>query len=79
MKYGTAIADSLNLPAYIEGTVLAKHLYETHGFRSVTERMIEIGVPEKWREREKNEFLFYERVAQGGVGRGGMNERPDGM
>ncbi|KAJ8061241.1 hypothetical protein OCU04_010311 [Sclerotinia nivalis] len=64
MQYGTAIADSLNLPAFIEGTAIAKHLYESHGFRAVPDRYIEVEVPEKWREREdrpKIEYFFYER------------------
>ncbi|TGO90114.1 hypothetical protein BPOR_0078g00040 [Botrytis porri] len=64
MQYGTAIADSLGLPAYIEGTVIAKHLYESHGFKAVPDRYIEVDVPEKWKEREerpKIEFFFYER------------------
>ncbi|CAD6446526.1 2488cd33-e6a8-49a4-968a-2870a04c78cf [Sclerotinia trifoliorum] len=64
MQYGTAIADSLNLPAFVEGTAIAKHLYESHGFRAVPDRYIEVEVPEKWREREdrpKIEYFFYER------------------
>ncbi|TGO51132.1 hypothetical protein BCON_0168g00170 [Botryotinia convoluta] len=69
MQYGTTIADSLGLPAYIEGTVIAKHLYESHGFEAVLNRYIEVDVPEKWREREerpKIEFFFYERPRSGG-------------
>ncbi|KAI9644576.1 hypothetical protein NHQ30_006597 [Ciborinia camelliae] len=65
MKYGTAIADSLNLPAFIEGTIIAKHLYESHGFRAVPDRYIEVEVPEKWRGRPKIEFFFYERPVSG--------------
>lgn len=68
MQYGTAIADSLGLPAYIEGTVIAKHLYESHGFEAVPDRYIEVLVPEKWRgrkERPKIEFFFYERPRSG--------------
>ncbi|KAF5867534.1 putative gnat family protein, partial [Botrytis fragariae] len=68
MQYGTAIADSLGLPAYIEGTVIAKHLYESHGFKAVPDRYIEVDVPEKWRgreERPKIEFFFYERSRSG--------------
>ncbi|ESZ96419.1 hypothetical protein SBOR_3151 [Sclerotinia borealis F-4128] len=66
MQYGTAIADSLNLPAFIEGTAIAKHLYESHGFKAVLDRYIEVEVPEKWRGRPKIEFFFYERVRVGG-------------
>ncbi|KAF7884667.1 uncharacterized protein EAF02_005003 [Botrytis sinoallii] len=69
MQYGTTIADSLGLPAYIEGTVIAKHLYESHGFKAVPDRYIEVDVPEKWKERQerpKIEFYFYERPRNGG-------------
>ncbi|KAM0150441.1 hypothetical protein ACHAQE_008942 [Botrytis cinerea] len=68
MQYGTTIADSLDLPAYIEGTIIAKHLYECHGFKAVPDRYIEVDVPEKWRgreERPKIEFFFYERLRSG--------------
>ncbi|KAF7951745.1 hypothetical protein EAE96_007044 [Botrytis aclada] len=69
MQYGTAIADSLGLPAYIEGTIIAKHLYESHGFKAVPDRYIEVDVPERWKERKerpKIEFFFYERPRSGG-------------
>ncbi|KAA8566864.1 hypothetical protein EYC84_009963 [Monilinia fructicola] len=66
MQYGTAIADSLNLPAFIEGTVIAKHLYESHGFMATPNRYIEVEVPEKWSARPKIEYFFYERPRRGG-------------
>ncbi|QSZ28819.1 hypothetical protein DSL72_003324 [Monilinia vaccinii-corymbosi] len=61
MQRLTAIADSHNLPAFIEGTAIAKHLYESHGFRAIPDRYIEVDVPQKWMARPKIEFLLYER------------------
>ncbi|KAM3085990.1 hypothetical protein ACMFMG_003040 [Clarireedia jacksonii] len=67
MKYGTAIADELGLPGFIDGTIIAKHLYETHGFMAINGgKYIEVPVPEKWKNREDRpviRFLFYVREA----------------
>ncbi|PQE11077.1 hypothetical protein CJF31_00000827 [Rutstroemia sp. NJR-2017a BVV2] len=69
MEYGTAIADELGLPGFIDGTIIAKHLYESHGFKPINGgRYIEIPVPEKWRNREDrpvSRFLFYIREVKG--------------
>jgi hypothetical protein len=69
MEYGTAIADELGLPGFIDGSIIAKHLYESHGFKAIDGgKYIEIPVPEKWRNREDRpvcRYLFYIREAKG--------------
>ncbi len=63
VKWGTDIADSMGVRCYIEGTVLAKPLYEKHGFVAC-EDWIVIPVPEKWKGRPEIRYFFYERPAK---------------
>ncbi len=67
VEWGTAIADEMRVPAYIEGTSIARSLYEKCGFRVLGNEWVVVHVGEKWRrERPEIRSFFYERPAKGG-------------
>jgi hypothetical protein len=61
VKWGTDVADSMGLECFIEGTIVAKRLYEKHGFLAIPNEWIVIPVPERWRERPEIRYIFYGR------------------
>jgi GNAT superfamily N-acetyltransferase len=63
VKWGTDIADAMGVKAYIEGTIVAKHLYESHGFVA-SEDWITVPVEEKWKEKPVIKYFSYEREAK---------------
>ena len=64
VKWGTEIADSMRVECFIEGTALAKRLYESCGFVTVPKEMITIPVPDKFKNKPVIQYYFYERPAK---------------
>jgi GNAT superfamily N-acetyltransferase len=64
VKWGTEIADAMRVECFIEGTALAKRLYESCGFVTVPKGMITIPVPEKFMDKPVIQYYFYERPAK---------------
>lgn len=65
VKWGTDIADAMGVKAFIEGTIFAKKLYESHGFVA-SEDWIMVPVEEKWKDRPVIKYFAYERPVQKG-------------
>ena len=63
VKWGTEIADSMGVESFIEGTAIAKHLYESCGFVATTWNVIP--VPEKFKEKPEIAYFFLERPVKG--------------
>lgn len=61
VKWGTDIADAMGLESFIEGTVMARRLYEKNGFSVMQNEWITIPVPDKWKSRPEIAYLFYKR------------------
>lgn len=66
VKWGTDIADSLGLKAFVQGSRLGKHLYESHGFVD-TEGWIKVPVTEKHKDRPAIGWFHLERPAKAAV------------
>lgn len=49
VKWGTDIADAMGFESFIEGTVMARRLYEKNGFSVIQNEWITIPVPDKWK------------------------------
>ncbi|RDW56654.1 hypothetical protein BP6252_14067 [Coleophoma cylindrospora] len=62
VKWGTDIADAMGVPAYIEGSIYARRLYEQNGFVASSVDLITIPVPEIWQKRDEIKFLWFERA-----------------
>jgi hypothetical protein len=54
----------MKVECFIEGTALAKRLYESCGFVTVPKEMITIPVPEKFKNKPVIQYYFYERPAK---------------
>ncbi|TVY50430.1 hypothetical protein LCER1_G006416 [Lachnellula cervina] len=64
VKWGTDIADAMGVDSFIEGTVIARPLYEKNGFVVSPNNWIVVPVPDKWKSRPEIRFFFYERPAR---------------
>lgn len=65
VNWGCAIADEMNVEAFIEGTAIARHLYESCGFVATPDEWVYVDVPDQWRGRPKIKYYFMERAARG--------------
>ncbi|KUJ20586.1 uncharacterized protein LY89DRAFT_578607 [Mollisia scopiformis] len=65
VEWGIKIADSMGVESFIEGTIAAKHLYESCGFKAVPDDWLFVPVAEKWKDRPEIKYFFYERAATG--------------
>jgi len=59
------MADMMGVKSFIEGTIIARRLYEKHGFVVTPNEWIHVPVPEKWKSRPEIRYFFYERPAKG--------------
>lgn len=64
VKWGVEIADSMGVESFIEGTIVAKPLYKSCGFRTVPDGWIVIPVPERWKGKPEIKYFFYERASK---------------
>lgn len=64
VEWGTDIADAMGVESIIEGTIIARRLYEKHGFVVTPNEWIHVPVPEKWKSRPEIRYFFYERPAK---------------
>ncbi|TVY25036.1 hypothetical protein LHYA1_G006461 [Lachnellula hyalina] len=64
VKWGTDIANSMGVDSFIEGTIIARPLYEKNGFVVSPNNWIVVPVHDKWKSRPEIRFFFYERPAR---------------
>ncbi|KAL2062996.1 hypothetical protein VTL71DRAFT_6068 [Oculimacula yallundae] len=61
VQWGCDIADKMNVEAFIEGTAIARRLYESCGFVATPSEWTIVDVPEKWKHRPQVKYYFMER------------------
>lgn len=61
VQWGCDIADEMGVEAFIEGTAIARRLYESCGFVATPTNWIFVDVPEKWKHKPKIKYFFFER------------------
>ncbi|KAH8808488.1 hypothetical protein F5884DRAFT_792397 [Xylogone sp. PMI_703] len=64
MKWGTELADSIGLKAYIEASGAGRFLYEQFGFVANPNDWIVVPASEKWRSRPDIKCYWLERPAK---------------
>lgn len=66
MKWGTDIADAMGVKSYIEGTIIARRLYESYGFVA-SKDWLTVPVEDKWKGKPVIRYFTYERPAKKAV------------
>jgi len=66
VKWGTDIADTMGLKAFVQGSRLGKHLYESHGFVD-KEGWITVHFADKHKNRSAVGWFNLERPAKSSV------------
>ncbi|KAG4432033.1 hypothetical protein IFR05_012472 [Cadophora sp. M221] len=61
VQWGCDIADKMGVEAFIEGTFIARRLYESCGFVATPTDWIFVDVPEKWKHKSQIKYYFFER------------------
>jgi len=61
VQWGCDIADKMCVEAFIEGTAIARRLYESCGFVATPTDWIFVDVPEKWKHKPEIKYFFFER------------------
>ncbi|KAK0117716.1 hypothetical protein ONS95_012045 [Cadophora gregata] len=61
VQWGCDIADKIGAEAFIEGTAIARRLYESCGFVATPTDWIFVDVPEKFKDKPRIKYYFFER------------------
>ncbi|KAH6707653.1 hypothetical protein DL95DRAFT_438796 [Leptodontidium sp. 2 PMI_412] len=61
VQWGCDIADKMGVEAFIEGTFIARRLYESCGFVATPTDWIFVDVPEKLKHKPQIKYYFFER------------------
>lgn len=61
VQWGCDIADKMGVEASIEGTFIARRLYESCGFVVTPTDWIIVNVPDKWKHESQIKYFFFER------------------
>ncbi|CZT43054.1 uncharacterized protein RSE6_03033 [Rhynchosporium secalis] len=61
VQWGCEIADRMGVEAFIEGTAVARRLYESCGFVATPSEWTIVNVPEKWNHKPQIKYFFLER------------------
>ncbi|XMA10068.1 hypothetical protein WAI453_002859 [Rhynchosporium graminicola] len=61
VQWGCEIADRMGVEAFIEGTAVARRLYESCGFVATPSEWTIVDVPEKWNHKPQIKYFFFER------------------
>ncbi|KAH7323731.1 acyl-CoA N-acyltransferase [Rhexocercosporidium sp. MPI-PUGE-AT-0058] len=61
VQWGCDIADKMGVEAFIEGTSIARRLYESCGFVATPTDWVFVDVPGKWKDMPQIKYYFFER------------------